>query len=182
MKSLYLIVIILSNVLTANIPPTMLCDGSIIIPAGTWLIGITFFLRDFIQLSVGKRKTYRLIIIAMILSGVCSVCLGDTALISIGSTVAFVFSETVDTEIFSRLKKSILTRIFISGLIGGTFDSAIFILIGLSPLFNGILSWDQVPFAVLGQVLVKSIVQLISMPFLRHFTNDMKGCDHHHFL
>lgn len=169
MKSLYLIVIILSNVLTANIPPMMLFDGSIIIPTGTWLIGITFFLRDFIQLNVGKWKTYQLIIIALILSGAYSVCLGDTVLISIGSAVAFVFSETVDTEIFSRLKKSMLTRIFISGVIGGAFDSAIFVLIGLSPLFDGILSWTQVPFAILGQMAVKGAVQLISVPFLKHF-------------
>jgi len=168
-KALYLIVIILSNVLTANIPPVVLFAGSIIIPAGTWLIGITFFLRDFVQLSMGKWKTYRLIIIAMILSAACSVCLGDTMLISIGSTVAFVFSETVDTETFSRLKKSMLTRIFISGVIGGTFDSAIFVLIGLSPLFSGILSWEQVPFAILGQMLVKSTVQLMCIPFLKHF-------------
>lgn len=158
----------LSNVLTASIPPVMLFAGTIIVPAGTWLIGITFFLRDFIQLSLGKWKTYRLIIIAMVLSGVCSICLGDTPLISIASTAAFVFSEAVDTEIFSRLKKSMLTRILISGVIGGAFDSAIFILIGLSPLFDGVLSWGQVPFAILGQVAVKSMVQLMSVPLLRH--------------
>lgn len=168
MKSLYLIIIMLSNVLTASIPPVMLFAGTIIVPTGTWLIGITFFLRDFIQLSLGKWKTYRLIIIAMVLSGVCSICLGDTPLISIASTAAFVFSEAVDTEIFSRLKKSMLTRILISGVIGGAFDSAIFILIGLSPLFDGVLSWDQVPFAILGQVAVKSMVQLMSVPLLRH--------------
>ena len=44
---LYLVAIILANVITASLAPMEF--GIFIIPAGTFIIGMTFFLRDFVQ-------------------------------------------------------------------------------------------------------------------------------------
>ena len=50
-------------------------------------------------------------------------------------------------------------RVFYSGIVGGLFDSAIFVIIGLSPIGAGMLPWEAVPAAILGQVIVKTVIQ-----------------------
>lgn len=82
-------------------------------------------------------------------------------LIMVASAASFIISESTDTEIYSRLKVSRPKRILISGAVGGTLDSAVFVLIGLSPLGSNLLPWKAVPAAILGQVVVKLILQLI---------------------
>lgn len=156
--ALYLIAILAANVITAAITP--LNFAGFIVPAGTFVIGATFILRDMVQRYVGRRHTYEIIAVALALSAMTSYALGDTLWIVGASAVTFAISETLDTEIYTRLKTTLARRVLFSGIIGGTADSAVFVIIGLSPLGAGLLPWAAVPSAILGQVIVKTAMQI----------------------
>lgn len=153
----YLTFIILANVITARFQPLQI--GMFNIPLGTFLIGITFIFRDLVQNKYGKRKTYLFITMALFLSAISSHLLGDTLWIVLASAISFLLSESTDTEIYSRLNLSMSWRVFYSGLIGGLLDSAVFVVIGLSPLGAGFLPWEAVPAAIGGQLVVKTLLQ-----------------------
>ncbi|ACA40599.1 VUT family protein [Lysinibacillus sp. fkY74-1] len=154
----YLLSIIIANVVTAAFAPLQF--GMFIVPMGTLLIGATFIFRDLVQNKYGRTKTYFFIVTALILSAVVSFILGDTLLIVVASAVSFVVAETADTEIYSRLKLPMAWRVLYSGIVGGFLDSAIFVVIGLSPLGANILPWEAVPAAIVGQIIVKTIIQM----------------------
>ncbi|HJV17227.1 MAG TPA: VUT family protein [Bacillales bacterium] len=154
---LYLISIVTANVITARFAP--LHFGIFIVPMGTLLVGATFILRDIVQNKYGKAKTYVFIGTALLLSALVSYYLGDTLLITFASAISFAVSETTDTEIYSRLKLPMSWRVFYSGIVGGFLDSVIFVIIGLSPFGANFLPWVAVPAAIVGQVIVKTIIQ-----------------------
>ena len=164
MLAIYVLVIVIANVVTAMFPP--LSIFGIIVPCGSFLVGVTFFLRDFIQLRIGKTNTYKLVGLAAIISGVVSFCLGDALNVAIASIVSFFISEALDTEVFTRLKLNIKRRVVISGLVGGILDSTIFIVLALSPIGSNVLSWESVPYAILGQTIVKCCTQVLALPIL----------------
>ncbi|PAV27798.1 hypothetical protein CIL05_20185 [Virgibacillus profundi] len=156
---LYLISIVSANVITAAIMPLEI--GIFIIPMGTFLIGATFIFRDLVQNKYGRGQTYLFIITALVLSGVVSSLLGDSLMIVTASALSFIISETADTEIYTRLKLPIAWRVFYSGIVGGLLDSVVFVIVGLSPLGAGFIPWEAVPAAILGQVIAKTVIQLI---------------------
>lgn len=154
---LYLLAIVTANVVTARFQPLEL--GVFLIPMGTLFIGLTFILRDLVQNKYGKRKTYLFISIAMFLSALSSYLLGDTLWIVFASILSFLIAETTDTEIYSRLNLPMSMRIFYSGIVGGLLDSVIFVILGLSPLGAGFIPWEAVWMAIIGQVLIKTLLQ-----------------------
>lgn len=160
----YLICIVTANVVTASLAPFHF--GIFIVPMGTFFIGATFILRDLVQNKYGRKKTYGLIALALLLSAIVSASLGDTLLIVAASALSFLLSETADTEIYSRLKLPMAWRVFYSGIVGGILDSAVFVIIGLSPLGANILPWEAVPAAIIGQIIVKTVLQLIGASIL----------------
>lgn len=160
---LYLTIIVASNVITAMFPPFALFNGSLLIPTGSVFVGVTFMLRDFVQMKYGKRLTYVIIFTASMISVAISRAVGDTMHVAVASMVAFLVSESLDTEIFSRLKKSFLLRIMLSGIIGGIADSLIFVTLGLGPIGAAMITWNQVPYAVLGQAIVKVVMQPVGV-------------------
>ena len=155
----YLISIVIANVVTAAFAPLQF--GMFIVPMGTLLVGATFIFRDLVQNKYGRAKTYLLIFIALALSALASFMLGDTLLIVLASAISFVVAETADTEIYTRLKMPMAWRVFYSGIVGGFLDSVIFVVIGLSPLGANFLPWEAVPAAIVGQIIVKTIIQMI---------------------
>ena len=164
MVGLYVLIIVLANVITAMFQP--ICFYNLIIPCGSFLVGVTFFLRDFIQLRIGRTNIYKLILLAAVVSGAVSISLGDSVSIAFASVISFFISEAFDTEIFTRLRYSLAKRVIISGLVGGILDSTIFVLLALSPIGSGVLPWESVPYAVLGQMIVKSGMQFIALPII----------------
>lgn len=161
----YLLSIVIANVVTAKFAPLNL--GIFIVPMGTLLIGATFIFRDLVQNKYGRAKTYLFIFTALLLSALVSFMLGDTLLVVAASAISFVVSETADTEIYSRLKLPMAWRVFYSGIVGGLLDSVIFVIIGLSPIGANILPWEAIPAAITGQVLVKTIIQLLGALVLK---------------
>ncbi|WLR57014.1 VUT family protein [Mesobacillus subterraneus] len=166
---LYLISIVTANVITAALAPLQF--GMFIVPMGTLLIGATFIFRDLVQNKYGRAKTYMFIGLALVLSAIVSYILGDTLTIVFASALSFAVAETTDTEIYTRLKLPMSWRIFYSGLVGGLLDSVIFVVIGLSPLGANFLPWEAVPAAILGQVIVKTIIQGIGAILLNPINN-----------
>ncbi|WP_044640711.1 VUT family protein [Risungbinella massiliensis] len=155
----YILAILIANVVTAAMKPLEM--GIFLIPAGTFFIGFTFILRDFVQNQIGRQKTYVVILSALILSAITSYLLGDTIWVVFASALSFALSETADTEIYSRLRLPLSYRVLYSGLVGGILDSVIFVIIGISPLGAGFIPWEAVPAAISGQILVKCIMQLL---------------------
>lgn len=177
MRCLYLILIALSNLVTARFNPIVLVNGALIIPVGSVFAGAVFVLRDLVQMKHGKRKTYIMISLATILSALTSFLIGDTVHIAISSIMAFFISELVDTEIFSRVKRPLPVRVFFSGVVGGCLDSVVFVILGMSPLGANILMWDAVPFAILGQMLTKAVVQTFALVYLMILKNKRRMSD-----
>jgi uncharacterized PurR-regulated membrane protein YhhQ (DUF165 family) len=158
---LYLIVIVLANVITAKFNPLQL--GIFIIPWGTFLIGATFVLRDIVQNKYGRSKTYLFIFLALLISAITSHFQGDTLWIVFASALSFAISESTDTEIYTRLKSSLVKRVFYSGTVGGILDSTVFVIVGLSPLGANFVPWNFVWEAILGQIIFKTIMQGIGV-------------------
>lgn len=155
----YLVSIVIANVVTAAFAPLQF--GMFIVPMGTLFVGATFIFRDLVQNKYGRAKTYLFIFIALAFSALASFMLGDTLLIVFASAISFVVAETADTEIYTRLKLPMAWRVFYSGVVGGFLDSVIFVIIGLSPLGANILPWEAVPAAIVGQIIVKTVIQTI---------------------
>lgn len=175
MRTLYLLLIASANLLTAKFAPLVLADGALIVPVGSLFAGAVFVLRDLVQMKHGRQKTYITIMLASALSAVLSLILGDTAHVAAASVWAFLVSEAVDTEIFTRLQKTLLARVLLSGIVGGCLDSALFVILGLSPMGANMIPWEAVPSAVLGQMLVKVGVQLTAATYLLLRNKTTKG-------
>ncbi|WP_042477933.1 VUT family protein [Bacillus ndiopicus] len=158
---LYLASIAIANIVTARFAPFEL--GIFIVPMGTFFVGATFIFRDLVQNKYGRNKTYLFILIALLLSAVVSFSLGDTLMIVAASALSFVISETADTEIYTRLKLPMAWRVFYSGIVGGLLDSTVFVIVGLSPLGAGFIPWAAVPAAIAGQIIVKTVLQMIGV-------------------
>ena len=129
---IYLLSIVLANVITAKFAPMEL--GLFIIPYGTLFIGLTLVMRDMVQNRYGRGKTYLLIVAALAISAITSHLLGDALWVVFASTLSFIISETVDTEIYTRFKLPFIKRVMYSGIIAGFLDSAIFVIVGIGPL------------------------------------------------
>lgn len=158
--ALYIAAIAAANVITAATTPADI--GPFLIPWGTWFVACTFFLRDALQIRYGRATAYLAIVAGLAVSALTSALLGDTLAIVAASGLAFGLSETLDTEVFSRTKAGLPTRVALSGVLGGALDSTVFVLVGLSPLWSGIIPWSAVGNAILGVFLVKAAVQLIA--------------------
>jgi uncharacterized PurR-regulated membrane protein YhhQ (DUF165 family) len=135
----YISAIVVANLLTANKAPLMFdwLGQHWVVTWGTFFVGATFFLRDGVQLALGRAKTYAAIAVALGINVALSRHYNDLMWITVASAAAFALSETLDTEVFTRLDGSLGKRIAVSGVLGGTLDSAVFAVIGLSPLTTG---------------------------------------------
>lgn len=162
---IYFLSILTANILTARFEPIFI--GNLIFPLGSFFIGINFVARDFVQLKYGRKVSYITIFIAICLSAICSYFLKDSLSIAFASAITFLVSESADTEVFSRYRSSVIKRVWLSGIVGLLLDSFIFIVIGLSPLFSNIISWQQVSWAIASQCLIKFISLVVCCVLLK---------------
>lgn len=156
---LYLAAIAAANIITAHTVPLAL--GPFLVTWGTLAAGATFILRDLVQVEYGRRVAYAVIGAGLIVAAVTSAVLGDTLAVVVGSAAAFAVGESFDTEVFSRMRAGVAARVAVSGLVGGTLDTVVFVVVALSPLWSGFVPWDKVPNAILGVVLVKAAMQFV---------------------
>ncbi len=160
----YIAAVAVANVLTANYAPLMFnwLGQTWVVTWGTFLIGATFFLRDLVQLRYGRRVAYLALAAALAVNVVLSIVYNDLLWVTVGSAAAFAVSETLDTEVFTRLHASVRKRVLVSGVIGGTIDSAVFAVVGLSPLTTGIVPWSYLWTTIVAQVFVKCAMQVVA--------------------
>jgi uncharacterized PurR-regulated membrane protein YhhQ (DUF165 family) len=159
----YVVAIVVANVVTANYLPLQFdaLGQHWVVTWGTFLIGVTFFARDAVQMAVGRAGAYVAIVGALLVNVALSRHYGDLAWITAGSAVSFAVSETLDTEVYSRLRSSYGTRIAVSGVAGGTLDSLIFATLALSPLTTGIVPWAYLWTTIVAQVVIKCALNAI---------------------
>lgn len=156
---LYVLALAGANVITASTVP--LNAGPLLITWGTWTIAATFVLRDLVQLEHGRSGAYLTIAAGLAVSAIASVLLGDPLAITVGSAISLAVSESADTEVFTRLRARLPARVLTSGLVGGTLDSVVFALVGLSPLWANIVPWSALGAVIAGQIIVKSAMQIV---------------------
>ena len=162
---LYVAAILAGNWLSSMFAPVNI--GPFLVSLGTFTIGATFILRDLVQQKHGRFGAYVLIFISLGLSVITSLALKNGLPVVFASAVAFLVSETTDTEIYTRLKLPTHWRVWWSGFVGGILDSAVFIVLGLSPWGMGFMPWSVVPMAIIGQSLIKLTMQAVGASMVK---------------
>ncbi len=154
---LYLVLIVLANVFAAlwQIPLPL----GLMVPAGVFFFAPLFTLRDRIQVDRGVRWIYMLIGISAVVSWIAGSFMGAPLLarVAIASVVAFLVSETLDTIIFTVLKRSFTERALASNFFSAFVDSVIFIGVAFG------VNWRL----ILGQWLVKLIISAVTIPLVK---------------
>lgn len=152
--ALYILSILLANVVTASFKPLEV--AGFLIPCGSFLIGLTFIMRDYVQMEHGRKTAYIVISAALALSAIVSAFMGDGMRVVLASAAAFLISEATDTEVFTRLRAAIHNKIMFSGIVGGILDSVLFTLIAGFPAA-----------AIVGQMVVKLVMQILYAQYKR---------------
>ena len=148
MAFIYLSSIILANLLVQKYGIVSFLGLSF--PAGAVVVGITFTLRDTVQIKYGKWGCWAW----MILASLITLCFSSG--IAVASMTAFVLSESIDWIVFTLYPGSIRKRMVISNLVGIPSDSLIFVTM--------LFGWN--PAAIAGQAVVKIVSSLVVVFFL----------------
>lgn len=158
------------------------------VDGGTIIYPLTFTVRDFVHKTLGKKIARQVVIMAGILNVImvglfwligklpADVSWGyqeayisilmPVARITLASIIAEVFSELIDTEIFSRIykfgQKDILA-VLVSNGVALVVDSFIFGFVA----FAGALPVEVVWQIILANVLIKGVMSLLSAPIIK---------------
>jgi uncharacterized PurR-regulated membrane protein YhhQ (DUF165 family) len=150
----YIVSITLANILASRrmIP----LPFGLSTPAGVFLIAPLFSLRDKIQSDTSVRFIYGLILFSGIVSWIAGSIEGEYALsrVALAGLVAFLASEGLDTQVFTRLNRSIYARVVVSNAVGSFADSLIFITLAFG---------FDLP-TIVGLTLVKLIISVATIP------------------
>ena len=99
-------------------------------PSGVLLVGVSLTFRDLIQERCGIKAA----LFAVLMGSALSALLSDMALV-IASVIAFAVSETLDTIVYTPLRRrGRLLAVVISGLFGAAIDSMLFLLLAFGDL------------------------------------------------
>lgn len=162
--------------------------GPLVMDAGI-IYSLTFTWRDLVDKQIGKKATQYLIILAAVINVLMVLYFqfvimlppeaqwaaagGQTAWefifglvprIVLGSVIAMVIAELVDTEVYHWWTDGIgkgkpqYWRVFVSNAISIPIDSFLFPLIA----FSGILGWDVLFIMFLSNIAVKAVITLLS--------------------
>lgn len=181
-ESLYIAAQILSDIGSLRI----LSIFGMSIDGGTFIYPITFTLRDLIHKKYGKKAAKRIILLAAIINIVMvlffwfvSILPPDLSVgtqlefnilvsswrIVMASIVAEIISELVDTEVYHWFVEKITKnkqwlRVIVSNFVSIPIDSIIFCMLA----FYGTMPLSVVVSIVITNIIVKSIVTIVSMP------------------
>lgn len=140
---LYLFFIVLSNWLASTFG--LVHFLGLVVPAGAFVVGLTFTVRDRVQIYWGKNGCWVWMLVGTGLSALFSPGL------AVASGVAFFISETVDWLVFTWVGGSFRKRVVLSNITSIPLDSLVFV-----PLVFG---WNTP--AIIGQSVVKLVSSLI---------------------
>lgn len=145
--ALYLACIVGANWLISTVGLVPVGFG-LVAPAGVYLVGLSFLLRDMTQDALGRRA----VIVAILLGAALSALLSPA--LALASGAAFLLSETADMLVYTPLKaRSWVGAVVASNTVGLIVDSVIFLLLAFGSL-------QFLP----GQVVGKAWVTLLFLP------------------
>jgi len=191
-KNIKLIIIVVGLYLFAQIIADvtafkMIEIFGITLPAGTFVYALTFTKRDLAHKTIGKSNTLFLVIIAAVInilmaayfmatikmpspawfeySSEYALVLGLVPRIVLASIAAEVVAQIVDTHIYQAWwekfpKAPQWTRVLVSNGIGVPVDTALFVIVA----FWGVVPVNQLPMLIIGQIIFKYIITVISLP------------------
>lgn len=185
--SMYIAFQIFADILSTKIALLPLLN--LAVDGGTIIYPLTFTVRDFVHKTLGKKVARQVVIMAGILNVImvglfwligklpADVSWGyqeaymsilmPVARITLASIIAEVFSELIDTEIFSRIYKKFgqkdILAVLISNGVALIVDSFVFGFIA----FAGALPMEVVWQIVLANVLIKGVMSLLSAPVIK---------------
>lgn len=152
---LYLLVGVLGTLVTVWFKPLQV--AGLAIPPSSWLMGFSFLLITIIHDRYGTSVSSKMIWILLSITAVICLLLQYTLMLVIASGVAFVVGQFCTKGFYTYgIERSI------SGILGSIIDAAIWIVLGLSPIGVGTVSWSIVAYAIVGQVVVQVILQYIA--------------------
>ncbi len=106
--------------------------GDAMVPTATFVVGITFVVRDFAQRSAGHW-----VLVAMAMALAVSYLLADP-FVAVASALAFAISELADWAVYSFTKKPFHSRVLLSSVLSAPIDSAVFLT------YIGFGSWQAI--------------------------------------
>ncbi len=120
-------------------------------PSGVIMIGLALVLRDLVQRRLGPGWTS----IAIVCGALLSALVAPRALI-FASAAAFLLSEFADMAVYTPLqKKRLVLAVLLSGLVGLTIDSIVFLYVAFGNLDF-----------LAGQIVGKAWITVLSLPFI----------------
>jgi queuosine precursor transporter len=142
----YIAAIIIADV-TATAPLNL--SFGLVTTIGTLVFGLTFTLRDELH-SQGLQKVYLGIGMASVLALVVNFVLGLPLQIIFASLVAFVFSETLDTQAFQNFRsQNWLYKCLFSNFLSVPFDAI---------LFNHLAFWGTPLQPIIWQLIFSQVI------------------------
>jgi hypothetical protein len=140
----YVGVVVAANVLTAAFGLVPAGFG-LLVTAGTFAAGAALLLRDAVQQAGGRYWVVGAVAVGSVLSYVLS-----DPRIAVASAVAFAASETVDSAVFTPLRRRGLpTAVLVSSVVAAPVDTVLFLSLAGFPV---------TPAAVAGQFMVKTAI------------------------
>ncbi len=120
-------------------------------PSGVLMIGLALVLRDLVQRRLGLGWTA----IAIVFGALLSALFAPRALV-FASAAAFLLSEFADMAVYTPLqKKRLVLAVLLSGLVGLTIDSIVFLY----------MAFGNLDFLA-GQIVGKAWITVLSLPFI----------------
>jgi uncharacterized integral membrane protein (TIGR00697 family) len=184
-SSLYVTFQIFANILSTKI--VLLPLINLAVDGGTVIYPFTFTLRDFVHKTWGKKNSRQVVIIAGLLNLVMVLLFWFIAAlpsdpswpyqeayekillpvwrITLGSIIAQIISELIDTEIFSLVYKKMgdVTGVIFSNSVALIFDSVIFTLVA----FLGSLPFSVVAQIIITNIIIKFVISVLSAPSIK---------------
>lgn len=169
--------------------------AGITMPAGTFVFALTFTWRDMLHKKLGKEWARAAILTAAVANLLMAFyfifaielkpavwwggqeafegTLGIVWRIAIASIIAELISELLDTEVYhwamSRIsERHQWGRVLLSNAVSLPIDSIIFATIA----FYGVMPFDGIVELIIGQVIFKAFVTVVSLPMIYTVSDD----------
>jgi len=190
MKKTNLIIVLTAGYLLcqiiADVTASKMVDlFGIYVPAAVFIYALTFTLRDVVHKQLGKQQAVFMVLTAGVVNVLMAayfmltvalkpapfwgnqeaynLILGVVPRVVGASILAEMVSELIDTEIYHRIKHlAPWKRVLGSNAVSLPIDSLIFVLVA----FAGTMPFAALISVVLGQILLKSVITVISIPLI----------------
>lgn len=190
MKKTNLIIVLTAGYLLcqiiADVTASKMVDlFGIYVPAAVFIYALTFTLRDVVHKQLGKQQAVFMVLTAGVVNVLMAayfmltvalkpapfwgnqeaynLILGVVPRVVGASILAEMVSELIDTEIYHRIKHlAPWKRVLGSNAVSLPIDSLIFVLVA----FAGTMPFAALISVMLGQILLKSVITVISIPLI----------------